>query len=112
MTTDLLIKVFISALGTVGLIEFLKNFLKTEKSWIYSLIMPFVAVGCYFACQFCNVGVIGSILTVGTVQLSYQTLVQGFKKVINANLSKIGGVSEEASENKQSDGAGAGFSEQ
>ena len=89
--SPLILKVFVSAIATVGIIEFGKNFIKTTKSWVYSVSMPFVAIGCYCACEFFNYAVIGSILTVGTVQLCYQTLVQGFKKVVNGKISKLTG---------------------
>jgi len=89
--TTLIIKIVISAFAAVGLIEYLKNFIKTEKKWVYSIIMPFVAIGCYCACQYLPIGIIGGILTVGCVQLGYQVIVQGFKKIIEKAGDKIGG---------------------
>lgn len=87
---SLILKVVISSFSTVGIVEYLKNFIKTEKKWIYSLIMPVIAIGCYLACEYLPIGVIGSILTVGCVQLDYQVIVQGFKKAINKSVDKIG----------------------
>lgn len=85
----LILKVIIASFSTVGLMEYLKNFLKTEKTWLYSLLMPLFAIGCYLACEYLPVGVIGGLLTVGCVQLDYQVIVQGFKKAINKTINKI-----------------------
>lgn len=87
---NLILKVIISSFSTVGIVEYLKNFIKTEKKWIYSLIMPVIAIGCYLACEYLPIGVIGAILTVGCVQLDYQVIVQGFKKAIDKSVDKIG----------------------
>lgn len=87
----LIIKIVISAFATVGLIEYLKNFIKTEKKWVYSIIMPFVAIGCYCACQYLPIGITGGILTVGCVQIGYKVIVQGFKKIFEKAGNKIGG---------------------
>lgn len=94
MTTSdlsiLVLKVVIASFSTVGLMEYLKNFIKTEKTWIYSLLMPVIGIGCYLACEYLPIGVIGGILTVGCVQLDYQVIIQGFKKLFNKSVSKIG----------------------
>jgi hypothetical protein len=92
---DLITKVMISAFATVGIIEYLKNFIKTDKKWIYSLIMPFISIGCYCICQYLPIGIIGGALTIGTVQLGYQLIIQGFKKIIEKSSNKIEGVSNE-----------------
>lgn len=86
----LIVKIVIAAFGSVGLIEYLKNFIKTEKTWIYSLIMPLIAIGCYCACQYLPIGITGGILTIGCVQLGYQVIVQGFKKIIEGIANKFG----------------------
>ena len=85
----LILKVIIASFSTVGIMEYVKNFIKTSKTWIYSIIMPFIAVGCFLACEYLPIGIIGGILTVGCVQLDYQVIVQGFKKVINKSINKI-----------------------
>lgn len=81
--STLMLKIMVASFGSVGLMEYIKNFLKTEKTWIYSLIMPFIAIGVYCACEYLPIGIIGSILTVGCVQIDYQVIIQGFKKLIN-----------------------------
>ena len=85
----LITKIMVASFATVGLMEYLKNFLKTEKTWIYSLLMPVFAIGCFLACEYLPIGIIGGILTVGCVQLDYQVIVQGFKKLINRKVDKI-----------------------
>lgn len=90
--TDLglmIVKIMVAAFATVGLMEYMKNFIKTEKTWIYSVIMPVIALGCFLAVEYLPIGVIGGILTVGCVQLDYQVIVQGFKKIINGKVKKI-----------------------
>lgn len=86
---NLILKILLASFGSVGIIEYLKNFIKTEKKWIYSLIMPVISIGCYCATEYLPVGIIGGILTVGCVQLDYQVIVQGFKKIINKSINKI-----------------------
>ncbi len=85
----LITKIIISAFAATGLIEFLKNIIKSSKTWIFTIIMPFIAAGCFCICQFLPAAVIGSILTIGMVQLCYQVLVQGFKKIVSAFLDKV-----------------------
>ena len=97
--STLILKIVVAAFASTGILEYSKNFLKTTKTWIYSLLMPIFAVGCYCACEFLPVAVVGSLLTVGTVQLNYQIIVQGFKKVINSAVSKVSGSNSET-ENK------------
>lgn len=57
--SDLMPQVVISAFATVGLIEVIKNFIKTEKKWIFSLIMIPLSIGTYFAAVCLPVWVIG-----------------------------------------------------
>lgn len=80
--TEIIGKVVIASFATIGLIEYLKNFIKTEKTWIYSLIMPFVAILCFIACVYLPPVVIGCILTIGTTQVDYQIIIQTFKNLI------------------------------
>lgn len=83
MEIDVLLQnVVIAAFACVGLIEVVKNFLKTEKKWIFSLIMIPLSVACYFACVCLPGWVIGGVLTVGVTQLCYQTIVQTFQAVV------------------------------
>ncbi len=95
-----IIKAVISALAGVGLMEWLKNFIKTEKTWIYSIIMPVVAVGCFCSIEYLPIGVFGSIMTIGIMQINYQLLIQGIQKIVK---SKINSISKSEVENEQSD---------
>lgn len=92
------LKAVFSAIAGVGLMEWLKNFIKTEKTWLFSLLMPFVAVGCFCAIEYLPVGVFGSIVTIGIMQLNYQVIIQGIQKIVK---SKIKSIAE--SDNEQSD---------
>ena len=89
INTQFLLRVIVAAFATVGIMEFIKNFLKTSKSWIYAVLMIPLSVGCYVSVELLPLAVIGSLLTVGSVQLCYQTLVQGFKAIIKNVTSKI-----------------------
>lgn len=84
-----IIKAVIASLAGVGLMEWLKNFIKTEKSWVYSLVMPFIAVGCFCAIEYLPIGVFGSIMTVGIMQIDYQLLIQGIQKLVSSKIDKI-----------------------
>lgn len=83
------IKAIISALAGVGLMEWLKNFIKTEKTWIYSIIMPVIAVICFCSIEYLPIGVFGSIMTIGIMQIDYQLLVQGIQQIVKLKLKKI-----------------------
>lgn len=75
--------VVVSALATVGLIEYIKNFFHpSNKKWYAFLMLP-VSIICYCCTFLLPEYVIGSIITVGCVQLGYQTLVQGFSTIIS-----------------------------
>ncbi len=74
--------VVIAALATVGLLEFLKNFFKPKNKVWYAVLMLPVSILCYCCTDLLPEAVIGSILTIGCVQLGYQTLVQGFQTFI------------------------------
>lgn len=71
----------LASLGTVGLMEFLKNFLKAKR--LHAIVMLPIAIGCYYSVVYLPEWVTGAILTIGTVQLGYQGLVQGFTKIVN-----------------------------
>jgi hypothetical protein len=83
------LKAVISALAGVGVMEWLKNFIKTEKTWVYSLIMPFIAVGCFCSIEYLPIGVFGSIMTIGMMQIDYQLLVQGIQKVVKSKITSL-----------------------
>ncbi len=84
-----IIKAVMSALAGVGLMEWLKNFIKTEKTWIYSVIMPFIAIGCFVAIEYLPIGVFGSIMTIGIMQVDYQILIQGIKKIGKSKINTL-----------------------
>ena len=84
-----IIKALISALAGVGLMEWIKNFIKTEKTWIYSLIMPVIAIGCFLSIEYLPIGVFGSIMTIGIMQVNYQLLIQGIQKIVKSKINSI-----------------------
>ena len=83
------IKAIFSAFAGVGLMEWLKNFIKTEKTWIYSLIMPVTAIVCFCSIEYLPIGVFGSIMTVGIMQIDYQILIQGIQKITKSKINSI-----------------------
>lgn len=83
------LKAVISAFAGVGLMEWLKNFIKTEKTWIYSLIMPVIAIGCFCSIEYLPIGVFGSIMTIGVMQINYQVIIQGLQKLGKSLITKI-----------------------
>ena len=84
--------VVLAACACVGLIETLKSFFKTDKKWLYAVIMIPLAVGCYAAVLYLPLWVIGSALTVAVCQIGYQTIVQMFQAVIKRIGNKAAGV--------------------
>lgn len=84
--------VVLAACACVGLIETLKSFIKTEKKWLYAVIMIPLAVGCYASVLYLPAWVIGSALTVAVCQIGYQTIVQTFQAVIKMIGKKAAGV--------------------
>lgn len=84
-----IIKAVISAIAGVGFMEWIKNFIKTEKTWIFSLIMPVVAVGCFCSIEYLPIGVFGSIMTIGIMQINYQVLIQGIQKIVKSKINSI-----------------------
>ena len=90
-TTNLInfiIQILIAAFGCTGLMEYIKNFLKVKAIW-YALIMPFLGVFCFWAVYSLPLPIIGGILTVGTVQVNYQVIVQGFSKILELVKQKL-----------------------
>lgn len=89
MDTQFLLQVVAASLAAVGVEEFIKNFFKpANKAWYAAVMLP-LSVGCFCAARLLPLWVIGSLLTVGSVQLCYQTLVQGFQKIIDHVFGKI-----------------------
>lgn len=89
INVEFLMTVIVACFATVGLEEYLKNFFRPKnKIWYAVLMLPLSAV-CYASLSLLPVAVIGSILTVGGVQLCYQTFVQGFKAIIDNITNKI-----------------------
>ena len=84
-----IIKAIISALAGVGLMEWIKNFIKTEKTWVYSIIMPAIAIGCFCSIEYLPIGVFGSIMTIGVMQVGYQVLIQGIQKILQSKIDSI-----------------------
>jgi hypothetical protein len=85
-----LLKIFVAAIATVEIEEFIKNFLNTKKTYVYALLMIPLSIGSYFSVEVLPMWVIGGLLTIGCVQISYQTIVQGFKAIIENLARKIG----------------------
>ena len=83
ITGDLLIKIVVAGFAAVGIEEYLKNFLPDKRSKWWALVMLPLSVGCFVAVHCLPLPVIGSILTVGSVQIAYETLIQGFRAVID-----------------------------
>ncbi|MBQ5998126.1 MAG: hypothetical protein IJL70_01480 [Treponema sp.] len=90
-----IIKAIVSALAGVGLMEWLKNFIKTEKTWIFSLIMPVIAIGCFYSIEYLPIGVFSSIMTIGIMQINYQLLIQGIQNIAKSKIKSISNIEEE-----------------
>ncbi len=84
-----LLRVLAAAFATVGVVEWLKNFFEPKKKQCYALVMLPLAIGCYMAVELLPMWVIGGLLTVGCVQLCYQTLVQGFTAIVASATEKV-----------------------
>lgn len=83
--------VMLAAFATVGVIEVVKNFLTTEKKWMYSLIMIPLSLACYAAAEFLPTWVIGGILTIGVTQECYQIIIQSVTSIVKGMAQKLGG---------------------
>lgn len=98
---NLLQNVVVAAFATVGLIEFLKNFIKVEKKWIYALLMIPISALCFFFCITEKEWGIGAMLTVGITQLCYQTIVQTMQGLVKKIIgNKVTGVDANMEEEK------------
>lgn len=93
--------VVIAASACVGLIETLKSFVKTEKKWVYAVVMIPLAVGCYFAVLYLPPWVIGGALTIALCQIGYQTIVQTFRAVVQMVGNKAAGAAENIKEEER-----------
>ena len=93
-----LLKVLVASFATVGLMETAKNFWKTEKKVWYAVAMVPLSISSYFSVEVLPMWIIGGLLTIGCVQVSYQTIVQGFKIIIE-NLARRIGSGDKGAEN-------------
>lgn len=93
-----LLKVLVASFATVGLMETAKNFWKTEKKVWYAVAMVPLSISSYFSVEVLPMWIIGGLLTIGCVQISYQTIVQGFKTIIE-NLARRIGSGDKGAEN-------------
>ena len=89
ITGDLLVKVVVAGFASVGIEEWLKNFRPEKAGKWWALVMLPLSVGCFVAVHMLPLPVIGSLLTVGTVQIAYETLIQGFRAVIERVSGKV-----------------------
>lgn len=99
--SELMTQVVISSVATVGLIEVLKNFIKTEKKWIYAVIMIPLSIGCYAAVLYLPPWVIGGILTVGVTQECYQVIIQSVQNIFKSVSNKVSSNEKKEIENEQ-----------
>lgn len=84
-----LMEIIIACFATVGLEEYIKNFFKPQNKVWYAVLMLPLAAMCYVSLSLLPIEVIGSILTVGGVQLCYQTFIQGFKSIVENITNKM-----------------------
>ena len=89
ITGDLIVKIVVAGFGCVGVEEWIKNFLPEKRSKWWALLMLPLSIGCFFAVHCMPLPVIDSVLTVGTVQIAYETLIQGFRAVIERVSGKV-----------------------
>ena len=72
----------VAAFATVGIMETIKNFWKTQRTWLYALAMIPLAALCVWMQVALPPWAIGIVLAVGMSQLCYQTIVQAFKALV------------------------------
>lgn len=89
VTVEFLVQVIAAAFAAVGIEEFLKNFISFSTSKWWALVMVPLAVGCFYAAEMLPPVVLGSLLTIGSVQICYETLIQGFRAVIERLSGKM-----------------------
>jgi hypothetical protein len=59
--------------------------------------MPVIAVVCFCSIEYLPIGVFGSIMTIGIMQIDYQLLIQGIQEIVK---SKINLISKSEAENE------------
>lgn len=91
LDVQFMLRVLAASFATVGVVEAIKNFWKTERKIFYAVLMIPLSCACYVSVELLPLFVIGSVLTIASVQLCYQTLVQGFKAIIESMTNKIKG---------------------
>lgn len=101
ISVDFLLRVVVACFAAVGLEEYIKNFFKPGNKVWYAVIMLPLSVACYVSVSMLPPEVIGSILTVGGVQICYETLIQGFRAVISHISGKMQGQESESGESKK-----------
>lgn len=99
MDLQFAIQVIVAALATVGIEEFFKNFFKPKNKKWYAILMLPLSVFCFCAASLLPLYIIGSLLTIGCVQLCYQTLVQGFKIILENAFERMKGGGNKTVEN-------------
>ena len=83
--SQFLLKVFTAAFATVGIEEFIKNFLKTKKTWVYALLMIPLSIGSYFSVEVLPMWVIGFVCLwqyAGQSMMLYMAQISGISKSI------------------------------
>ena len=51
--------------------------------------MPIIAIGCFCSIEYLPIGVFGSIMTIGVMQINYQVIIQGLQKLGKSLITKI-----------------------
>ena len=88
----LTIKIGLAGFGAVGVMEWLKNFFKFKKTWVYALVMPVFAVGCCETRNLDRVKIAPQVDLAGVVQLALQRLPKSFDfplEVLVVHLGKM-----------------------
>lgn len=88
---DLLMNVATAGFAAVGIEDWLKNFMPKKCPRRQAALMLPLAAGCFCAVDLLPRAVAGSLLTVGAVQLCYETLVQGLRALVERASGKLRG---------------------
>lgn len=76
-------KVLMTAIAAVGLIQYLKGFVKDKiPSWGYGVALPVVCVGCAAVMFLLPLWIGVGLLALTIAQLGYETLIQVVKKYV------------------------------
>ena len=81
MYKELFIQVLIAAVAVVGVMEFIKNFIPV-KPVLYAVFTLALSTFAFFAIVYLPVWVIGSLLTLGCVQMGYEIFIQGVREIL------------------------------